>query len=106
MFGLDVNSYVDERSDPLMATEAAAKYLQSLYGSLGDWDLALAAYNSGPGNVAKAIRRSGGRTNYWNIRSNLPRETAGYVPAFLATMYIFDTQKNTGLKVADLDILT
>ena len=98
MFGLEVNSYVDERSDPLMATEAAAKYLQSLYGSLGDWDLALAAYNSGPGNVSKAIRRSGGRTNYWNIRSYLPRETAGYVPAFLATMYIFEFAEEHGFK--------
>ena len=68
MFGLDVNSYVDERSDPMMATEAASKYLFSLYNSLEDWDLALAAYNSGPGNVAKAIRRSGGKKNYWNIR--------------------------------------
>ncbi|HAT67366.1 MAG TPA: lytic transglycosylase, partial [Flavobacteriaceae bacterium] len=90
MFGLDVNSYVDERTDPLMATEAAAKYLKSLHNSLGDWDLALAAYNSGPGNVSKAIRRSGGKTNYWNIRQFLPRETAGYLPAFLATMYIFE----------------
>lgn len=98
MFGLDVNSYVDERSDPIMATEAAAKYLKSLYKSLGDWDLALAAYNSGPGNVSKAIRRSGGRTNYWNIRANLPRETAGYVPAFLATMYIFEYAKEHGFK--------
>ncbi|NND87989.1 MAG: LysM peptidoglycan-binding domain-containing protein [Flavobacteriaceae bacterium] len=96
MFGLDVNSYVDERSDPLKATEAAAKYLKSLHKSLGDWDLALAAYNSGPGNVAKAIRRSGGRTNYWNIRANLPRETAGYVPAFLATMYIFEFAEEHG----------
>lgn len=90
MFGLDVNSYVDDRSDPIKATEAAASYLKSLHKSLGDWDLALAAYNSGPGNVSKAIRRSGGLTNYWNIRKNLPRETAGYVPAFLATMYIFE----------------
>ncbi|EDM45346.1 Peptidoglycan-binding LysM [unidentified eubacterium SCB49] len=90
MFDLDVNSYVDERSDPILATEAACKYLNSLYQSLGDWDLALAAYNSGPGNVAKAIRRSGGYTNYWNIRPHLPRETAGYVPAFLATMYLFE----------------
>ncbi|WP_415372595.1 LysM peptidoglycan-binding domain-containing protein [Patiriisocius sp. Uisw_047] len=90
MFGLDVNSYVDERSDPILATDAASKYLNSLYKSLGDWDLALAAYNSGPGNVAKAIRRSGGYKNYWNIRPHLPRETAGYVPAFLATMYIFE----------------
>ncbi|WP_415376272.1 LysM peptidoglycan-binding domain-containing protein [Patiriisocius sp. Uisw_017] len=98
MFGLDVNSYVDERSDPLKATEAACKYLRSLYKSLGDWDLALAAYNSGPGNVAKAIRRSGGRTNYWNIRNHLPRETAGYVPAFLATMYIFEYAEEHGFK--------
>lgn len=98
MFGLEVSSYVDERSDPLMATEAACKYLKSLHGSLGDWDLALAAYNSGPGNVSKAIRRSGGRTNYWNIRANLPRETAGYVPAFLATMYIFEYAEEHGFE--------
>jgi len=96
MFGLDVNSYVDERNDPVMATRAAAKYLKVLYKRLGDWDLALAAYNSGPGNVSKAIRRSGGMTNYWNIRSHLPRETAGYVPAFLATMYIFEYAKEHG----------
>jgi len=89
-FGLNVSSYVDERYDPIKATEAACKYLSSLYKTFGDWDLALAAYNSGPGNVSKAIRRSGGYKNYWNIRNNLPRETAGYVPAFLATMYIFE----------------
>jgi membrane-bound lytic murein transglycosylase D len=96
MFGLDVSSYVDERSDPERATEAACKYLKSLYESLEDWDLALAAYNSGPGNVSKAIRRSGGKTNYWNIRQHLPRETAGYVPAFFATMYIFEYAKEHG----------
>ena len=96
MFGLNVNSYVDDRSDPLKATQAACKYLQALYKRLGDWDLALAAYNSGPGNVSKAIRRSGGRINYWNIRQHLPRETAGYVPAFLATMYIFEYSKQHG----------
>ena len=67
-FGLDVSSYVDERSDPIKSTEAACKYLSSLYKIFGDWDLALAAYNSGPGNVTKAIRRSGGYENYWNIR--------------------------------------
>ena len=98
MFGLDVNSYVDERSDPLMATEAACQYLKSLEKSLGDWDLALAAYNSGPGNVAKALRRANGQTNYWNIRQFLPRETAGYVPAFLATMYIFEFAEEHGFK--------
>jgi len=89
-FDLNVSSYVDERSDPLKATEAACKYLGSLYRIFGDWDLALAAYNSGPGNVSKAIRRAGGSRNYWNIRHFLPRETAGYVPAFYATLYIME----------------
>tara|TARA_R110000868_G_scaffold56899_2_gene176213 strand:- start:858 stop:2411 length:1554 start_codon:yes stop_codon:yes gene_type:complete len=100
MYGLDVSSYVDERSDPIKSTEAATKYLSKLYEIFGDWDLALAAYNSGPGNVTKAIRRSGGYQNYWNIRHNLPRETAGYLPAFLATMYIFEYAKEHGFKQA------
>lgn len=89
-FGLNVSSYVDERQDPVRSAEAACKYLESLYKTFNDWDLALAAYNSGPGNVSKAIRRSGGHRNYWNIRPFLPRETAGYLPAFYATMYIFE----------------
>jgi membrane-bound lytic murein transglycosylase D len=96
MYDLDVSSYVDERMDPIMATEAACQYLSKLYERFGDWDLALASYNSGPGNVSKAIRRSGGYTNYWNIRQNLPRETAGYVPAFLATMYLFEYAEEHG----------
>ena len=96
MFDLEVNSYVDDRMDPLAATEAACAYLSKLYDIHGDWDLALASYNSGPGNVSKAIRRSGGSTNYWNIRKNLPRETAGYVPAFLATMYLFEYAEEHG----------
>lgn len=98
MYDLDVSSYVDERSDPIKSTKAAAQYLARLYKIFGDWDLALAAYNSGPGNVSKAIRRSGGYRNYWNIRNNLPRETAGYVPAFLATMYIFEFAEEHGFK--------
>ncbi|WP_242203320.1 LysM peptidoglycan-binding domain-containing protein [Aestuariivivens insulae] len=98
MYGLDVSSYVDERCDPIKSTEAAAKYLSKLYEIFGDWDLALAAYNSGPGNVTKAIRRSGGYKNYWNIRHNLPRETAGYLPAFLANMYIFEYAEEHGFK--------
>ncbi|MBU3820636.1 LysM peptidoglycan-binding domain-containing protein [Flavobacteriaceae bacterium XHP0103] len=98
LYGLDVSSYVDERSDPIKSTEAAAKYLAKLYEIFGDWDLALAAYNSGPGNVTKAIRRSGGYQNYWNIRHNLPRETAGYLPAFLANMYIFEYAEQHGFK--------
>jgi len=97
-YGLDVNSYVDERSNPIKSTGAAAKYLAKLYKLFGDWDLALAAYNSGPGNVSKAIRRSGGYKNYWNIRHHLPRETAGYVPAFFATMYIFEYAEEHGFK--------
>lgn len=97
-YGLNVSSYVDERSDPIKSTEAASKYLAKLYEIFGDWDLALAAYNSGPGNVSKAIRRSGGYENYWNIRPHLPRETAGYLPAFLATMYIFEYAEEHGFK--------
>ncbi len=90
MYNLNVSSYVDERSDPIKSTEAACKYLSNLYQIFNDWDLALAAYNSGPGNVNKAIRRAGGKKNYWNIRHYLPRETAGYLPAFYATYYIFE----------------
>jgi len=97
-YHLNVSSYVDERYDPQKSTEAACKYLKNLYQIFGDWDLALAAYNSGPGNVSKAIRRSGGKTNYWNIRHNLPRETAGYLPAFYATLYIFEYGKEHQIK--------
>lgn len=97
-YGLNVSSYVDERSDPERSTEAAAKFLGKLYKMFGDWDLALAAYNSGPGNVSKAIRRSGGSKNYWNLRPFLPRETAGYVPAFQATLYIFEYANKHGLQ--------
>ncbi|MDX6745290.1 LysM peptidoglycan-binding domain-containing protein [Polaribacter sp. PL03] len=99
-YKLKVSSYVDERQDPVRATIAACKYLSDLYNIFGDWDLALAAYNSGPGNVAKAIKRSGGYRNYWNIRPFLPSETASYVPAFYATMYLFEFQKEHNL-IAD-----
>ena len=92
-FDLKISSYVDERQDPERSTIAACKYLQDLYSIFKDWDLALAAYNSGPGNVTKAIRRSGGYKNYWNIRPFLPRETADYVPAFYAIYYIFSYAK-------------
>ena len=89
-FDLKVSSYVDERQDPVKSTIAACKYLSQLFQIFGDWDLALAAYNSGQGNVLKAIKRSGGHKNYWNIRPYLPRETASYVPAFYATLYILE----------------
>jgi membrane-bound lytic murein transglycosylase D len=93
MYGLEVNSYIDERSDPDKATEAAAKYLSYLYKMYNNWHLALAAYNAGPGNVNKAIRRSGGKTDYWELRPFLPKETAGYVPAFIAVNYVMAYHK-------------
>ncbi|HRN97856.1 MAG TPA: LysM peptidoglycan-binding domain-containing protein [Flavobacterium sp.] len=96
-YNLHIDSYVDERSDPLKASDAAAQYMANMYKIFGDWDLVLASYNSGPGNVAKAIRRSGGKQNYWNIRKHLPKETQGYVPAFLATMYIYEYHKEHGI---------
>lgn len=96
-YGLNITSYVDDRSDPLKASQAASQYMENMYRIFGDWDLVLASYNSGPGNVAKAIRRSGGQQNYWNIRKNLPKETQGYLPAFLATMYIFEYHKEHGI---------
>lgn len=96
-YNLNINSYVDERSDVLKASDAAAQYMSNMYKIFGDWDLVLASYNSGPGNVAKAIRRSGGHQNFWNIRKHLPKETQGYVPAFLATMYIYEYHKEHGI---------
>ena len=96
-YNLNIDSYVDERSDVLKSSEAAANYMYNMYKIFGDWDLVLASYNSGPGNVAKAIRRSGGQQNYWNIRKKLPQETQGYVPAFLATMYIYEYHKEHGI---------
>ena len=94
-YDLNSNSYYDERMDPEMATEAACRYLQKLHGLYGDWLLALAAYNAGPGNVNKAVRRSGKQT-YWGIRPYLPRETRGYVPALIAVIYSmnFATEHN------------
>lgn len=87
-FGLAENSYIDERMDPEKATDAACRYLKQLYGIYGDWNLALAAYNAGPGNVNNAIRRSGGKKTYWEVRPFLPSETQGYVPNFIAAAYM------------------
>ncbi len=87
MYGLKVNSYIDDRRDPEKATRAAVKYLKDLYKIYGDWYLVIAAYNCGPGNVNKAIRRSGGKRDFWQIYYRLPRETRGYVPAFIAAAY-------------------
>jgi membrane-bound lytic murein transglycosylase D len=90
MFGLRVTSYMDERCDPYKSTIAACEYFKYLYGLFGDWQMVLAAYNCGPGNVNKAIRRSGGKKTYWEIRPFLPTETQGYVPAFIAVNYVMN----------------
>lgn len=88
LYGLESNSLVDERRDPIKATWAAARYLKDMYNIYKDWNLVIAAYNCGPGNVNKAIRRAGGKTDYWAIYNYLPRETRGYVPAFIAANYV------------------
>ncbi len=90
MYKLEINSFIDERFDPVKSTDAAVRYLNDLYNIYEDWILVIAAYNCGPGNVNKAIRRSGGKKNYWDIYYHLPRETRGYVPAFIAAMYVFN----------------
>lgn len=90
IYGLEVDSYLDERCDVYQSTDAACRYLKDLYRIFGNWELALAAYNCGPGNVNKAVRRAGGQMDYWAVYANLPRETRGYVPAFIAVNYIFN----------------
>ena len=88
IYGLESNSLVDERRDPIKATWAAAHYLKDMYDIYKDWNLVIAAYNCGPGTINKAIRRSGGKTDYWEIYNYLPKETRGYVPAFIAANYV------------------
>lgn len=88
IYGLDNNTLVDERRDPVKSTWAAVRYLKDLYNIYNDWNLVLAAYNCGPGNVNKAIRRAGGETDYWAIYPFLPKETRGYVPGFIAANYV------------------
>lgn len=87
MYGLEINSLIDERLDPIKSTYAAAHFLKDLYSIYGDWNLVIAAYNCGPGNVNKAIRRAGGSKDYWTIYPYLPKETRGYVPIFVAANY-------------------
>jgi membrane-bound lytic murein transglycosylase D len=89
-YGLTVSNYVDERRDPLKASYAAAHYLSDLYKIFGDWNLVIAAYNCGPGNINKAIHRANGEKDYWKIYPYLPKETRGYVPAFIAANYVMN----------------
>jgi membrane-bound lytic murein transglycosylase D len=96
LYKLKVNSYVDERLDPVRSTEVACAYLKELYKIFGDWHMVIAAYNCGPGNMKKAIQRSGGKTNYWDVYYYLPRETRGFVPAFIAATYIMNYSQDHG----------
>lgn len=89
-YGLEVNSLIDERRDPIKSSFAAARYLKDLYNIFGDWSLVIAAYNCGPENIKKAMRRADGANDYWKIYPYLPRETRGYVPAFIAANYVMN----------------
>jgi membrane-bound lytic murein transglycosylase D len=102
-YGLHVDWYIDERMDPIKSTEAAAKYIKSLYNMFGDWELALAAYNCGPGNVRKAIRRSGYKKKFWDIYPYLPRETRSYLPQFVAIAYAFNFSEEHNLILDEIE---
>lgn len=101
LYGLEINSYIDERNDPIKSSDAAARYLRDLYDIYGDWHLVIAAYNCGPGNINKAVRRNGGTQNYWSIYYSLPRETRGYIPVFIAATYMMNYGKEHMLKAAE-----
>lgn len=96
-YNLEINTYVDERLDPVASSHAAAKYLKDAYTIFGDWSLAIASYNCGAGNVNKAIRRAGGSRDFWTIYPYLPRETRGYVPSFVAALYTLAYYKDHGI---------
>lgn len=104
MYGLEINSFIDERRDPVKSTYAAVNFLGDLYDMYGDWQLVLAAYNCGPGNVNKAIRRAGGKTNFWEIYKYLPKETRGYVPAFIAATYVMTYSKEHNFYPTEIDM--
>lgn len=104
MYNLTINSFVDERRDPIASSHAAVRYLKDLHKIFGDWTLVIAAYNCGPGNVNKAIRRSGGKRDYWDIYYYLPRETRGYVPAFIAATYAFEYSKEHSIKPVPMSL--
>jgi membrane-bound lytic murein transglycosylase D len=104
MYGLTINSIVDERRDPVKATHAAAKYIKDLYNIYNDWILVIAAYNCGPGNVNKAIRRSGNKKDYWDIFYRLPRETRGYIPQYVAATYAINYYADHNIQPLPLNI--
>lgn len=100
-YGLEINSLVDERMDPIRSTEAACLFLKNLYGIFQDWNLVIAAYNCGPGNVNKAIHRAGGKRDFWSIYPFLPSETRGYLPIFIAASYAMNYAQEHGICPAD-----
>ena len=100
-YGLEINSLVDERMDPIRSTEAACLFLKNLYGIFQDWNLVIAAYNCGPGNVNKAIHRAGGKRDFWSIYPFLPSETRGYLPIFVAASYAMNYAQEHGICPAD-----
>lgn len=104
IYGLHIDSFVDERLDPVKSAEAAARYLKDSYEIFGDWNLAIASYNCGAGNVNKAIRRSGGKRAFWDIWPYLPRETRGYVPAFVGALYTMTYYKEHGIKPESIEM--
>ena len=104
MYGLEVNTFIDDRRDPMKATDAAARHLRDLYNIFNDWGLAISAYNCGANNVRRAITRSGGKNNFWEVRSFLPRETQNYFPAYIGAYYMMKYYKMHGITPADIRI--
>jgi len=104
MYGLDVNTFIDDRRDAVKATDAAARHLRDLYTMFNDWGLAISAYNCGPGNVRKAIARSGNKSTFWEVRPFLPRETQNYFPAFIGAYYMMKYHNLYGIKPAKIAI--
>ena len=103
LYGLEINSLVDERMDPIRSTEAACRFLNSMYTVYHDWNLVIAAYNCGSGNVNKAIRRAGGKRDFWSIYPYLPRETRNYVPIFIAANYAMTYGEEHGICKAPIE---
>lgn len=106
LYGLEVNTFVDDRRDPYKATDAAARHLRDLYKIFNDWGLAISAYNCGTGNVRKAIQRSGGKTNFWGVSPYLPRETQNYFPAYIGALYMMTYHNLYGINPAQISIPT
>ena len=104
MYGLEVNTFIDDRRDPMKATDAAARHLRDLYNIFNDWGLAISAYNCGANNVRRAITRSGGKNNFWEVRSYLPRETQNYFPAYIGAYYMMKYYKVHNITPADIRI--